>query len=365
MKLDLTKIPKLWGYWAGFAAMFSVGGVSSFKLSNKLLEASSRFRVHEDVVDRIYYSTYSCMVHHYQGTWKEIQNLDWELVNSSIEVGELLHSSMYLWFSGLVRGEQGDFEHLMMIIDRLFEMGETYNYTYSVNLAHILKADYFIRRKSAHEALSEAEKSIFYYRQQNSELNEMIGMAYKATAQQVRGDEEGARESVLQASEIYEQQSRMVLPLNVAPFLVARFLIAIEELKNAISSGTSSDVVGIRKRTYEAGKTAVRISRKYAPYRTKILGLMGEFHWIIDKQGKAFRWWSKAIQEGEKLGARPDLSRIYFEVGKHLLEPQSKYKDLNGIGAKGYLEKAEILFEEMDLEHDLDDLDRLKGNCGL
>ncbi|MDX1388682.1 MAG: DUF819 family protein, partial [Acidobacteriota bacterium] len=51
VKLDLTKIPKLWGYWAGVAAMFSVGRVSSFNLSNRLLEASSRFRVHGDVVD--------------------------------------------------------------------------------------------------------------------------------------------------------------------------------------------------------------------------------------------------------------------------------------------------------------------------
>ena len=48
-----------------------------------------------------------------------------------------------------------------------------------------------------------------------------------------------------------------------------------------------------------------------------------------------------------------------------MLEPQSKYKELNGIEAKGYLEKAGILFEEMGLERDLDDLDRLKADYGL
>ena len=68
--------------------------------------------------------------------------------------------------------------------------------------------------------------------------------------------------------------------------------------------------------------------------------------------------------EGERLGARPDLSRTYFEVGKRLLEPQSKHKQLNGIEAKGYLEKAGILFEEMDLERDLDDLDSSEGITG-
>ena len=79
----------------------------------------------------------------------------------------------------------------------------------------------------------------------------------------------------------------------------------------------------------------------------------------LEKQGKALKWWDKAIKEGERLGARPDLSRTYFEVGKRLLEPQSKYKKLNGIDAKGYLEKARVMFEEMGLEHDLDELDRI------
>jgi hypothetical protein len=53
------------------------------------------------------------------------------------------------------------------------------------------------------------------------------------------------------------------------------------------------------------------------------------------------------------------LSRTYFEVGKRLLEPNSKYKELNGITADEYLEKARTLFVEMDLQWDLDELDKL------
>lgn len=44
------------------------------------------------------------------------------------------------------------------------------------------------------------------------------------------------------------------------------------------------------------------------------------------------------------------------------MERQSKYKELNGIDAKGYLEKAAILFEEMGLERDLDDLDKIASD---
>ena len=67
----------------------------------------------------------------------------------------------------------------------------------------------------------------------------------------------------------------------------------------------------------------------------------------------------KSIRAGERLGAKIELSRTYLEVGKHLLEPNSKTKDLNGITAGEYLEKARTLFEEMDLQWDLDELDKL------
>ena len=41
------------------------------------------------------------------------------------------------------------------------------------------------------------------------------------------------------------------------------------------------------------------------------------------------------------------------------MEPESKHKELNGIEAEAYLDKAGELFEEMGLERDLDELDRI------
>jgi len=155
-----------------------------------------------------------------------------------------------------------------------------------------------------------------------------------------------------------------VLCLYVAPYLAECFAIYLNQLEHAICSENSSEVTNLRKRAYEAGKAAVKNSKKYAPYRTKIFRLMGLYYWLIGKQGKSLKWWDKTIQEGERLGARPDLSRTYFEVGKRLQEPKSKHKKLNGIDPKGYLEKAGILFKEMGLERDLEDLDRLKAAHG-
>ena len=100
-------------------------------------------------------------------------------------------------------------------------------------------------------------------------------------------------------------------------------------------------------------------SKKIANDRTEIFKLIGAFFWLIDKQKKALRWWDQSIKEGERLDARLELSRTYFEIGKRLLEPNSNYTSLNSISGETYLDKARTMFEEMDLQWDLEELERI------
>jgi hypothetical protein len=46
-------------------------------------------------------------------------------------------------------------------------------------------------------------------------------------------------------------------------------------------------------------------------------------------------------------------------LGKRLLEPESKYRVLDGISAEDYLEKARPMFEEMKLQSYLDELSQV------
>jgi tetratricopeptide (TPR) repeat protein len=284
------------------------------------------------------------------------------MLYASLGMGDFWAASNNLWFCGLVKSEQGDFGQLMVVIDKLDEIGHVYDYIVAVVLSRGLKADYLLKKRRMHEAVPEIEHAISLTRQENNVVVEMMLTAVKAEAQQLAGDAQGAQKELLQASEIYEKQSRTVLPVHAAPFLVSCFLIALEQLKYRMRSKADPDIDVIRKNAYQAGRAATRNSLKYAPYRTKILRLMGDYHWLVGKQGKALKWWAKAIQEGEKLGARPDLSRTYFKIGKHLLEKHSKYKQLNGIDAKDYLEKARLLFGELSLEQDLEELDKITLN---
>ena len=150
-----------------------------------------------------------------------------------------------------------------------------------------------------------------------------------------------------------------VMPVFIAPYLSARFFINVEKLQSAISSGNPSAVKALQKKAYFSGKAAVRNSRKYAPYRPKILRYMGRYYWLSGQQSKAVKWWNKAIKEGKRLNARPELARTYFEIGKRLLEPGAKHTEVNEIGTEGYLKKANMMFRDMDLQQDQNELDKV------
>lgn len=357
MKFDLSKIPRVSVYWAAIASVFSVGGLS-FKLSNRLLEVSRQYRVGGDIGERMQCVCFDTMVHHCQGAWEKIEKLDEAQLNSSLKIGEISLSSLYLFFYGLVKAEQGEFAGLAKAIEKTHEIGEAFDYPMAIINSLGLKTVHFNVAQRTHEAISVADKGISYCRKEGPELQEFMFIGMRAGNQQLAGDQDGARDSIFVASKIYEKQSSTVWPFFMAPYLALCFFVDVDQLRQAIRSENSSDMVNLQKRAYESGKAAVRNSRKYAPHRTRIFRLMGLYYWLIGQQGKALKWWDKTIQEGERLGARPDLSRTYFEVGKRLLEPKSKYKELNGIAAKDYLEKARALFDEMGLERDLEELDK-------
>jgi len=47
-----------------------------------------------------------------------------------------------------------------------------------------------------------------------------------------------------------------------------------------------------------------------------------------------------------------------MEVGKRLLDPRSCHRERNEIPAEEYLNKARSMFKDMDLQWDLDELER-------
>ena len=154
-------------------------------------------------------------------------------------------------------------------------------------------------------------------------------------------------------------KAEISLPYFLADLLLSQFIIDVYRLELEINRDKKARLTKLNKIARKSGRKAISITRKVAGNRTEAIRLMGTYLWLLGKHEKALKWWSQSIAVGESLGARVELARTYMEIGKRFLEEKSKYKELNGISAQEYLNKAGAMFQEMDLQWDLDELKKL------
>jgi tetratricopeptide (TPR) repeat protein len=257
---------------------------------------------------------------------------------------------------------QGNFSTSQWTVQKLSDIGETYDN----DMAKLFKFCYNIylltKCRKFQEALNEAETGIQFISKTGFVMHLFLLYAFKMRAQFMLGDVNGSKETLEIAEGIKSQT--IIVPMIMGEFLLSKFILELFQLEEAIKSNDKPAFVIHRTNAYKVGTKALKISDKTVNIQTEVLKLMGIYFWVIGKQRKAIKWWRKAIAEGQRLNDRLELSRTYFEVGKRLLEPTSKYKELDGIKAQEYLEKARAMFEEMDLQWDLDELEKLKIQMG-
>ena len=155
------------------------------------------------------------------------------------------------------------------------------------------------------------------------------------------------------------KKSSMNPPMTTCIYRYAKALNDIILLEEYLRSNNKSRVLEFKKNAARSTKLLLRNAKKSPRIRTSGFRLIGQYFWITGDRKKAVNLWKKSIKEGKRLRARPDLARTYMEIGKRFKEEKSRYKELDGISAEGYLEKARGMFQEMDLQWDLDELDKI------
>jgi hypothetical protein len=136
-------------------------------------------------------------------------------------------------------------------------------------------------------------------------------------------------------------------------------MFSVSCLEEAVNNGDNSRMHQLAGESWKWGTQAMKASKKFKRDRVEVLRLLGTHSWLLGEREKALKWWGESVVAGEQLKFKPDLSRTYFEIGKRLSEPNSPYKELNGITAAEYLNKAKTMFEEIGLQWDLEQLERL------
>ena len=361
-KFDPAKSQLVFNSISGASALFWWTGFS-FTISKRILDyAKKSLPAADDKISPYFYKMCETIHNFLTGNWHE--EFGENLIDYDIKIGEITCVSLHLIFLGFIYMELGDFDHTKNIIKKLKRIDNEFSDDGAKVIFYHSNGLLLKKQRKLEDALKTINECIILS-ENIGHRDRTISLLGTKSQIQVMQDDLGRAEKSLDRAETLISNEGFVSPYYYSSYLMGVLLYNLACLEKSLISKNNKSIKKYKNKSLKSGIKVIRNSKKVVSEKTKAYRQRGKYYWLIGKQGKALKWWDKSIKEGERLGACPDLSRTYFEVGKRLLEPQSKTKELNGIDAKGYLEKAGILFEEMGLERDLDELDRLKADCGL
>ena len=360
-KYDMTKIENGTGIMATMSAIFSWSGIS-FTLSRKVLEFAKDKIDISDVKSVLYYK-FSQSIHFCtSGDWQEEIEIDNDLVAKTLDIGEVIFVANYIGFNLFFYIARGNFSSGQWGIQRLSEISETYENDMAKVIKLFFNTYLPTKYRRLNDGLGEADTGIQFISKTGFRVWLIWFYSAKARIQLILRNISGATDSLELAERIKSEET--ATPLLLGEYVLCRHVMELFKFEEAIKRSDKTASSLHRVSAIKAANETLKTANKFAPIKTEALKLMGVYYWLIGKQRKAMRWWRKAISEGQRLNDRLELSRTYYEVGKRLLEPKSKHKELDGIKAQEYLEKARALFDEMDLQWDLDELEKLRLHMG-
>ena len=355
-KFDLNKFELGLEIFTGASALFSFTGIS-FGLSGRILDSFNRRKFDHNAKMLIWNDLLNTIHNYLNGYWNAIKNYDDDLVNKSLENGEIYDAVLHLYWHGFVCIYQGNFDITESIVNKLNDIYEVYEHDISKHLNHELNINLLIERREFNSALNEVNSGIEFGK--SADKYHLIEIySCQAWIYILLGNIDAAETSLKQA-EKFKNEAVAPVPFQLSSYRRSQLEYALYRLRQATNDGHKAGISKLRKSVVKSSKSMLKATKKVAQHRTEAYKLQGVYCWLIKNPDKALKWWQKAIEEGEQLGARLELSRTYFEIGRRLLDPKCKFKELKGVKAEEYLEKARSMFKEMDLKWDLDEIEKL------
>jgi len=357
-RYDLTKIKNGVPIYASASALFFFSGIS-FTIARKILDNARSYLPQCDQKTCFMFGLWELACDVLSGNWDRESKFDLDLIKQTINAGEMFTAADYAFFYGVKVLEKGDSEEVEKVISGLREISNTYESDFARMLQYRLETNFSWKRRLFAERLVEFDKKVSFMIEIENRLSALMIIGAKANMQILIGDMLGAEETIKQGEQILTEE-KYVVPFYGSNYRLSRLFFNIVKLENDLKAGSSLRTIRRQYRIKKIKKEALKNVAKNATNRIEVFKLLGVYYWLLGKRRKAINWWDKSIRAGIQLGARPELARTYMEVGRRLLGKEGRFKELNGISAEEYLQRAKHLFEEMDLQWDLDELEKIR-----
>jgi len=355
IEYDYTKIKNGAVTAHSSSAIFAFTG-TSVALSRKINDCFEYTSGDQDVKTVLTFNFYRFLNNFLSGQWDSLPAYDEDLIDKSLKIGEFFLATAYHIFLGLLSAELGDFGRAAFCADKLGRIGEDYENDYSRSRKSIIRGQLLLKQRRLDEALRTVEEEQAFQKsigQNPLVILYMLGV--KAHVQLIRGDREGALET-LDSARAITLQKKHIYPYFISNYQIAQLLFDIRAFEDPAGGPLRTPAGALRRKAFQSARKCLKTSTKYSADKTEIYRLMGTLCWVSGKPRKALEWWGRSVRTGETLGARPELGRTYLEVGKRLSEDSGRFKEFAGQNAEACFSKAEVLFKSLDLPYDLEEL---------
>ncbi len=362
IRFDLIRFKLGVGTLVGATTMFSFTGLSHH-IGRRILDYAKPRLASDDATQRIVYDLMDTQHRFLKGEWKEIAECNEDLVNRNLRIGEMWYASQHYYWHGLVKIHQGYFDAVRTMVTKLTEIAEAYDNNIYRLLKYLLNVQLLIECREMKEGTAEVNRGIDLIKTNGMLISGLTMHSLKASIHLLLNETEQAGKSLEQASRIRSEVK--AVPIQLSFFYRSQCEYYLHNLKDSLKNDNGQGSSEYRKNALKSGRMLLKTCQKAAVYRTEAYRLMGVCNWLTHNQESAFKWWRKAIREGESLGARPQVARTYAEMGIRLSGVRGESAKPDAKRAQEFIQKAETMFKELGLNYDLENLNSEINGIGL
>jgi len=333
------------------STVFSMTGLS-LRTAERMIAFAERtdLRNNPQLITSYYFAV--GMVDYFSGNWHRALDLEW-ILSTGLGLGRYPSTVSWLFYTGMIAVEDGSQTDFHDRVTKLDDLAETLDVSYAKVLKYRLLVLGYLKSRKLDEAFQAADQGVEYIKTTDHHVNLFTIYCLKAEVCVHIGKISLASSSLMEAEKILGRQKR--IPLFETRFLLAkahllRYKIINSRRNDPSYRDTFREFIRISSRLIKKGEKVRAVQVDGYMQRARVYDHHGN-------QKKALGDYERALRIGEKLKSRPDLSRVYFEVGKFLLNPNARQQALNGLTGEDYLKKAKALFEELDFQWDLQRLE--------
>jgi len=328
-----------------FMMIFSFGGLS-LKVSERIgIYASKILDQNEDLYDTGYTNTSLFTFHNLMvGKWKDLFYEE-RVVEKGISKGDLYYLTTYLGMQMHVFTERGD-RFAGKLLERIGELADGLEYDYARLATYSHGSLYCIKFREFEKALEIADEGLKWVRDKlGNKPGQIMIYALKIKALVKAGKMTEAEECLVEVNELIRGEK--LVPYFLSFYLSARLQVTVHQLEEAIKAKDRKKQSRLHQEIKKTSRKSLRILPKVAFERVEVYRLLGIYYWLSKKEGKALKWWNKAIRESELLGAKVEQAQCLEDIARRLNEAGSHPKEFIGESIESLQKRSNQILREL------------------